>query len=75
MNALLKQLDKHFETLRDKTAVRDDISQQGITYGQLDELSGRVYCCLKKHDIGREDTVLKKNQGTMRRKMLRDFWR
>ena len=58
MNGLLKQLDRHFELLRDKIALRDDPAQPGITYGRLDELSGRIYGYLKEKGIGREDTVL-----------------
>ena len=58
MNQLLKRLDEHFARLKDKIALRDDISQPGITYGQLDELSGRVYGYLKERGIGREDTVM-----------------
>lgn len=58
MNVLLKRLDQHFAQRRDKTALRDDLAQSGITYGQLDEYSGRIYGYLKEHGIGREDTVL-----------------
>ena len=58
MNELLKRLDGHFVYLRDKTALRDDITQPGITYGQLDDLSGRIYGYLKDCGIGREDTVM-----------------
>ena len=58
MNDYLKRLDSHFMSLRDKVALRDDIRQPGITYGQLDELSGRIYGYLKERGIGREDTVM-----------------
>ena len=58
MNQLLKRLDEHFTRLKDKIALRDDITQPGITYGQLDELSGRVYGYLKDRGVGREDTVM-----------------
>ena len=47
MNELLKRLDGHFRTLRDKIALRDSPAQPGITYGQLDEYSGRIYGYLK----------------------------
>lgn len=36
----------------------DDAHSRGITYAQLDDLSGRVYACLKKNKIGTEDFVL-----------------
>ena len=58
MNTLLKQLDRHFALRRDKLALRDDPARPGITYGQLDDYSGRIYGYLKEHGIGREDTVL-----------------
>ena len=58
MNELLKQLDSHFRTLREKIALRDNPAQPGITYGQLDEFSGRIYGYLKERGIGREDTVM-----------------
>ena len=41
MNSFLKNLDRYFVELADKIALRDDIAQPGITYRQLDELSGR----------------------------------
>ena len=58
MNELLNHLDVHFRTRKDKIALRDDINQPGITYEQLDLLSGRVYGYLKEHGVGREDTVM-----------------
>ena len=58
MIELLRQLDRHFAQRRDKIALRDEPSQPGITYGQLDEYSGRIYGYLKSRGIGREDTVL-----------------
>ena len=58
MNDFLKRLDEHFIRLRRKIALRDNIDQPGITYGQLDELSGRIYGYLKDHGVGREDTVM-----------------
>ena len=58
MNELLKRLDGHFQTLRGKIALRDNPAQPGITYGQFDEYSGRIYGYLKERGIGREDTVM-----------------
>ncbi len=36
----------------------DDAHAKGITYAQLDDLSGRIYSWLKENKIGREDFVL-----------------
>lgn len=58
MNELMKQLDLHFADRAEKVALRDDIGRPGITYGQLDRLSGRIYGYLKDRGIGREDVVM-----------------
>ena len=36
----------------------DEAHNKGITYAQLDDLSGRVYAFLKNNGIGKEDFVL-----------------
>ena len=36
----------------------DEAHSKGITYAQLDDMSGRVYAYLKQNGIGREDFVL-----------------
>ena len=36
----------------------DDVRTQGWTRTEVDNLSGRVYSWLNKHNIGREDFVL-----------------
>ena len=41
----------------DLTIVYDENSPKGLTYTQLDELSGRVYAYLKRYGIGKEDFV------------------
>lgn len=41
----------------DLTIVYDENSPKGLTYAQLDELSGRVYAYLKRYGIGKEDFV------------------
>lgn len=41
----------------DLTIVYDENSPKGMTYAQLDELSGRVYAYLKRYGIGKEDFV------------------
>ncbi len=42
----------------DKTALRMDDDRGRITYGELDEYSGKVYHYLKKQGIGKEDIVM-----------------
>ena len=58
MIQLFKKLEEHFEILRTKTVFRDSLKIPGITYGQLYELSGRIYGYLKDNGIGREDVVV-----------------
>ena len=36
----------------------DEAHNKGITYAQLDDLSGRIYAYLKQNNIGKEDFVL-----------------
>ena len=36
----------------------DEAHNKGITYAQLDDLSGRIYAFLKQNNIGKEDFVL-----------------
>ena len=36
----------------------DEAHSKGITYAQLDDLSGRIYAYLKQNNIGKEDFVL-----------------
>ena len=47
-------------TAQDPSAVilYDDAHFGGISYAQLDEMSGRVYAYLKSKGIGKEDFVL-----------------
>ena len=36
----------------------DESNSKGLTYAQLDDMSGRVYGYLKSYGIGKEDFVL-----------------
>ena len=36
----------------------DEAHNKGITYAQLDEISGRIYNYLKQNNVGKEDFVL-----------------
>ena len=55
---LLQRLEEY--TAKDPNAaiLFDEVHTKGITYAQLDDLSGRVYAWLKKKGIGKEDFVL-----------------
>ena len=55
---LLERLEEY--TMRDPHAaiLFDEVHTKGISYSQLDDMSGRVYAWLKKEGIGREDFVL-----------------
>ena len=48
----------NFEVYADKTVLCDERHPAGITYRELQELSGRVYAWLKKNGIGREQRVM-----------------
>ena len=55
---LLQRLEEY--TAKDPNAaiLFDEVHTKGITYAQLDDLSGRVYAWLKNKGIGKEDFVL-----------------
>lgn len=57
MNFIKKVIENSTE-FRDMTILRDDTKPKGITYGQLDNLSGKVYSYLKTNGIGKEDFVM-----------------
>ena len=53
------------DTLQDYTAkspntaiLFDDVYSKGITYAQLDDMSGRIYAWMKSQGLGKEDFVL-----------------
>ena len=57
-DTILDRLEEY--TQRDPLApiLFDEVYTKGITYHQLDEMSGRVYAWLKREGIGREDRSL-----------------
>ncbi len=57
MSQLTEKLGSVFEKYRDKTAVVESFSGRSITYGKLDELSGRIAAKLKSEGIGKNDIV------------------
>ncbi len=58
MEYILEKLKKYTERKPDEAIMFDDAHAKGITYAQLDDMSGRVYAFLKQNRIGREDFVL-----------------
>lgn len=43
---------------KDKPILADDTVPKGITYGQVDQISGKVYAYLSEQGIGKEDFVM-----------------
>ena len=58
MEYILEKLKKYTERKPDEAILFDDAHAKGITYAQLDDLSGRVYGWLKARKIGKEDFIL-----------------
>ena len=58
MKTFMENLMENFAAFPDRIALRSSVASQGITYGQVNEYSGRIYAYLKQKDIGREDMVL-----------------
>ena len=58
METILQKLQRYTELTPDAAILFDESHTKGITYAQLDDLSGRIYAWLKAQGIGREDFVL-----------------
>ena len=58
MNYIIDQLEVYTKENASTAILFDEAHSKGITYAQLDDLTGRVYAYLKKHGIGKEDFVL-----------------
>lgn len=58
METIIEKLQRYTGMDPDAAILFDEGHAKGITYAQLDDLSGRVYACLKKKGIGKEDFVL-----------------
>ena len=54
----LNTFEKKAIELKDKPILADDTVPKGISYGQADQISGKVYAYLKNKGIGKEDFVL-----------------
>ena len=58
MKTFIEQLEKISVTFSNRLAVALDYKDETLTYGELWNLSGKVYAYLKSHNIGKEDFVL-----------------
>ncbi len=58
MQTIIDRLQQYTEQNPGAPILFDDLHTKGITYAQLDDMSGRVYAWLKDNKIGREDFVL-----------------
>ena len=58
MEYIIEKLKQYTAQKPDEAILFDDANSKGITYAQLDEMSGKVYAYLKQNGIGREDFVL-----------------
>ena len=58
MEYIIEKLRQYTEKKPDEAILFDDAHSKGITYRQLEDMSGRVYAYLRRNGIGREDFVL-----------------
>ncbi|MCR5626139.1 MAG: AMP-binding protein [Lachnospiraceae bacterium] len=58
MTNILERLKEYTEKDPNAVLLYDEVYTQGISYAQLDDMSGRVYAYLKEKNIGKEDFVL-----------------
>lgn len=55
METIIERLQRYTGMNPGAPILFDDAHAKGITYAQLDDLSGRIYSWLKENKIGRED--------------------
>ena len=55
---ILQMLESYVSESPNASVLFDEAHSKGITYSQLDDLSGRVYSYLSRNNIGKEDFVL-----------------
>ena len=59
METIVELLERYTSERPDDVILYDEVvHSRGISYAQLDDMSGRVYAYLKKNGIGKEDFVL-----------------
>ena len=58
MDYIIEKLEQYTAQKPDEAILFDDAHTKGITYAQLQDMSGRVYAYLKQRGIGKETFVL-----------------
>ena len=58
MTNIIELLEQYTRENPNTPILFDDAHNKGVTYAQLDDMSGRVYAYLKEHGIGKEAFVL-----------------
>ena len=58
MQYILDQLEQYTQNNPSHAFIYDEVYTKGLTYAQMDDMSGKVYAYLKKNGIGKEDFVL-----------------
>ena len=58
METIIERLQRYTEKNPGAPILFDEAHTKGVTYAQLDDMSGRIYRWLKENKIGREDFVL-----------------
>ncbi len=58
MLGFFEKFEQNAVRFADKKVLCDDVNTWGITFAQLDELSGKVYTYLQNKGIGKEDFVM-----------------
>ncbi|MBQ6975694.1 MAG: non-ribosomal peptide synthetase, partial [Selenomonadaceae bacterium] len=58
MTKFIEQLEKNSKTFANRLALALDNKKEPVTYGELWDLSGKIYSYLKSHGVGKEDFVL-----------------
>ena len=58
MEYIIEKLRQYAGKRPEEAILFDDAHGRGVTYAQMEDMSGRVYAALKQKGIGREDFVL-----------------
>ena len=76
MIAFLERLQENMKSFPDKPALGFSLDDKDISYGELDEISGKVHRWLTERGIGKEDNVLiKLPRGSMIMAMIIGIWK
>ena len=58
MSVFLEYLRENIQKEPDREILFDELHTKGISYAELDELSGKVYAWVKEQGLGKEDFVM-----------------